>query len=312
LIFGDAIHKGLEFYYKDERSVNTAIDAFKSRWDEEYDALYDVYGGLFQMGIEEEWEIYQDKGERMLTYYDRYDREFPFWDEVLQINIEERSFIQILDPTGRHPKGNPLLSGRIDLVVRRKDGIWIVDHKTAANAYDARALDVDDQLTGYCYIYWRLTGEIPRGAIYNSLIKEPPGPPRVLKDGSLSKDKAQRTTYDLYLDAIRENNLAVDAYTDILEYLQGKGWHQFFVRDTVQRNIEELESFEERLYEEYRDMEDAIRHAERRYPNPSQLTCPFCPIVPICQALEEKGDIQYLIDEMYEVREPRVMIPEGV
>ncbi|HEY7418813.1 MAG TPA: PD-(D/E)XK nuclease family protein, partial [Ktedonobacteraceae bacterium] len=46
LIFGDAIHKGLEFYYKDERSVNTAIDAFKSRWDEEYDALYDVYGGL--------------------------------------------------------------------------------------------------------------------------------------------------------------------------------------------------------------------------------------------------------------------------
>jgi len=318
LIFGEAIHKGLEAYYKSNtRSVTDAHAAYLAQWKTEYDRLYDLYRGLFDYGIEEEWEMYEEKGLRMLAYYDVYDRQFPFWDEVLEINIEERSFVEILSPAGRaanlYPtEGKPLLSGRIDLVVKRKDGIWIVDHKTAQSTYDARALDVDDQLTGYCYIYWRLTGEIPRGAIYNALIKEPPGPPRVLKDGSLSRDKAQRTTYDLYLEAIRENHLVIEDYTEILDYLQDKGWHQFFVRDTVQRNIEELESFEDRLYAEYQDMELALRNEMNRYPNPSQFNCPACPIVPLCQTHEEKGDVDYLIREMYEVGEPRVKIPEGV
>lgn len=314
LIFGDAIHKGLEGYYTDNsRNVQDALDWFEMHWRDERDRLVEHFGGLFDMGIGEEWQSYLDKGKTMLTYYDIYDKANPFWSRVLEVNIEERSFIEIIEPaTGIPYHSSPLLSGRIDLVVERDDGIWIVDHKTAANAYTARALDVDDQLTGYAYIYWRLTGVVPRGVIYNALIKEPPGPPRILKDGSISKDKSQRTTYDLYLEAIKQNGLDRADYTEILEILHDKGWNQFFVRDGLQKNIEELESFEERLSMEYEDMSQVLAQPERAYPNPSQQNCPGCSYIALCQSMEEKGDVDYLREEMYEVIPPRTTIPEGV
>ena|SRR5262252_278606 len=313
LIFGEAIHKGLEAYYKNNnRQVARAKAAFTRQWKVELSNLMDVYGTLFGHGIEDEWQMYQDKGIQMLTYYDFYDQKFPFWDDVLEVNIEERAFVDILDLDGERLPGLPLLSGRIDLVVKKDKGIWIVDHKTAANAYQARALDVDDQLTGYAYVYWRLSGEVPRGVIYNALIKEPPRPPKVLNSGELSKDKSQRTTYDLYLTAIKENGLERADYTEMLEFLFDKGWSQFFLRDAMERNIEELESFEKRLRYEYTDMVRAIEDPAYMYPNPSQSNCSWCGYVAICQAMEEQGDVEYVIEEGYEVIPPRIQIPKRV
>ena len=61
------------------------------------------------------------------------------------------------------------------------DDTSVVDHKTAAQKpAEGRSLDIDDQLTGYAYVYWRLTGELPRQMVYNVLIKALPGPPRVI------------------------------------------------------------------------------------------------------------------------------------
>lgn len=313
LIFGEAIHKGLESYYRNNRrDPVVAKRAFTKQWKIEQSNMLDLYGGLYDGNLSEEWETYLDKGQTMLTYYDIYDRKFPFWEEVLEVNIEERGFVDIVHPGGDQLEGLPILSGRIDLKVRRKDGIWIVDHKTAANAYEARALDVDDQLTGYAYIYWRTTGEVPRGVICNTLIKEPPKPPRILNDGSISKDKSQRTTYDLYLQTIRDNELDRANYTDILEFLYEKRWDQFFVRYAMERNIEELESFEERLYYEYEDMCRGMTYPEYLYPNPSQHNCGWCSFVPICQAMEEKGDVEFIKEEMYEVVPSRHKIPKAV
>ncbi len=317
LIFGEAIHTGLETYYRNNRrNVKTAVAAFKRAWRATGAELQESYGGLFAR-LEPEWSDWLDKGTRMLIYYDMYDRQAEFdWDAVLHVNIEKRAFVDILNLEGypvedQDSRLRALLSGRIDLVVERKDGIWIVDHKTAASAYDARALDVDDQLTGYCYIYWRLTGEVPRGAIYNALIKDPPGPPRLLKDGSLSKDKSQRTTYDLYLAEIKTLKLDKADYTDILEYLKEKSWKQFFVRDGLTRNLEELKSFEKRLYYEYQDMKSVIRSPDRAYPNPSQRTCPGCSMIPLCQAMEEMNP-EWVRENMYETVPPRTTIPKAL
>lgn len=315
LIFGECIHAALEVYYKkNERSLTKALNAFKRTWRTFDTELEEQYGGLYKSGIEEEWEMYKDKGIRMLTYYKQYDDQAEFdFDQVIAVNIEARAFVDILDPyTEERLPGLPLLSGRIDLVVERKDGIWIWDHKTAASAYTARALDIDDQLTGYCYIYWRLTGDMPRGAIYNALIKEPPGPPKILQSGTLSKDKSQRTTYNLYMEAITENGHDESEYEEILEYLKEKKWSQFFMREGVTMNEEQLLSFEQRLYHEYLDMDKCIEHPEWAYPNPSQRTCPMCGVLPICQAMEERGDPQYIKDNMFNVEEVRAAIPKSI
>lgn len=313
LIFGDCIHSALEAYYtQNKRDLKAALRAFKRAWTKCNDSIFVKYGKLATPMLDE-WQEYFEKGVKMLTYYDVYDRQAEWkWDEVLELNIEERGFIDILNPhTEERLEGLPLLSGRIDMVVRRKDGIWIVDHKTAATAYDARALDVDDQLTGYCYIYWRLTGEMPRGAVYNALIKDPPKDPKILKDGSLSKDKAQRTTYELYMAALRREDLDPEDYADMLEYLKEKAWSQFFLRDVVMRNEEELLSFEKRLFHEYQDMQRVLVDPEQAYPNPNQRTCPGCSLIPLCQAMEEQND-EWVRDNMYEQIEPRTKIPKAI
>lgn len=312
LIFGECVHEALAAYYGGKRQLKELHDAFEAAWKEENETLKDEMGGFYEMGIGDEWLEYKDKGMEMLRHYHTYDRTHKFFDEIIAVNVEERAFVDILSPSGQHIPTRPLLSGRIDLVVKRKDGIWIWDHKTAASAPSLRALDVDDQLTAYCYIWWRISGEVPRGAIYNVLVKEPPHPPKQLKSGELSKDKSQRTTFDLYRQEIERLNLDFRDYEEMLKYLEGKDWNQFFVRDGSQRNEEELYSFEERLFVEFQHMTAAIGLPQERYPNPSQWNCGFCSVISLCQAMEEKNDLTYLKENGYRVNPPRVTIPKNV
>src|SRR5512141_258685 len=147
LIFGECVHEALAAYYGGKRHQVDMIDAFEAAWKKENETLKDEMGGFYEMGIGDEWMTYRDKGTEMLRHYHTYDRTHKFFDEIIAVNVEERAFVDILSPDGNHLPGKPLLSGRIDLVVKRKDGIWIWDHKTAASAPSLRALDVDDQLT---------------------------------------------------------------------------------------------------------------------------------------------------------------------
>lgn len=319
LIFGTVVHEALDIYYRNQRDIETALKAFKKAWKVEDNRLAREYGGLYSQGIEAEWWDYHEKGLQMLKYYHIHDTESGFFDKVVDVGlgfdawrqnvtVEERQFIEVLDELG----GTNLLSGRIDLVVKRSDGLWIVDHKTAASAPSWRALEVDDQLTGYCWIYWRMTGNLPRGALYNVLLKDPPKPPRLIDGGrKLSQDKSQRTTYDLYVDAIRENGFALGDYEDFLNFLAKKGWNTFFPRDGMQRNRHELEAFEHRLKYQLEDMKDALEREEKRYPNPSQRTCGYgCPFIPLCQAMDDGSDVEAIKTSMYRKKEPRHEVPE--
>lgn len=314
LIFGEAVHSGLEAYYRHNRSLARCLTAFTKAWEAEGEALKELYRGFYDLGIGDEWQEHLDKGTAMLTNYNIFDKVHPFFDEISEINIEERAFVDILDLERDRLPGLPLLSGRIDLVGYREgeDAPWIMDHKTSVTAPSVRALDLDDQLTGYCYIYWRLTGIVPRGAIYNVLSKEPPTPPRVLKDGSLSRAKDQRTTFELYVQAIDEHGLDREEYEEYLEFLAEKGWKQFFVREGVQRNEDELRSFERRLMHEYEDMQRGLANPGFLYPNPGQRTCGICSFIPLCQSIEEQGDWEYVRDTMYQVQEPRHSVPARI
>jgi len=314
LIFGDCVHEALAAYYGNKRNTLKMEKAFLKQWTIENDILKETFGGFYAMGIGDEWVDFQNKGREMLYHYDVFDRSRKFFDKIIAINVEERSFVDIVYPDQEQIPEKPLLSGKIDLVVERSDGIWIWDHKTAMSKPSLRALDVDDQLTAYCYIWYRHTGDIPRGAIYNVLVKEPPHPPKLLKSsGKLSTDKAQRTTLELYLEAIKEHGLDKSDYEDMLNYLNRENrWEQYFVRDGSQRNYEELLSFEARLFIEYQEMQRALAEPELLYPNMSQWNCQNCRVISICQSMEEMNEPTWLIENQFRVADPRISIPAKV
>lgn len=329
-IFGDVVHESLAVYYKNRRSVKKCLETFNVEWEKADQYLRKLYGNVYNLGVGEEWLSYKAKGTDMLIYYDRFDKStltLPNnifkWEKILGVNIEERGFVTVLDLEGNpmieKSTGLPyLLSGKIDLAVKRKDGTWIIDHKTASQKPNLSALDIDDQLTGYCYVWWRMTGEVPRGVIYNVLVKDPPHPPRILQpdpktgEPKVSRDKAQRTTYDLYLRTLKELKLDPKDYEEHLNFLAEKGWYQFFIRDGSTRTLEELQNFERRLYYEFLDMEAALEEEGKRYPNPSQWNCGGCPVIAICKAMEEGSDPGYLIEHGFQILDPRYVVPEGV
>lgn len=211
--------------------------------------------------------------------------------------------------------GPVFLTARLDLIVERPKpykGLWVVDHKTAAQSPSDRGIDFDDQITGYCYVMWRLTGIIPRGIIYNVLVKKEPVPPKMIgKEGKeLSADKSQTCLPSAYkeklleLGLMKRNRVTSEKHAACYAALLQKGWDPFFRRFEVSRNEQELLNFERRLYEEYADMEEA--HFENKlYPNPSTMLCPQCPVSPICQAMEDGSDYEHIIQTRFMEAEDR-------
>lgn len=109
----------------------------------------------------------------------------------------------------------------------------ILDYKFTVSPKSFEDLLVDAQLPWYACIYALSTtpklqlADIDVG--YLSIPKSMVDAPRVLKNGTLSKDKSQNTTYDLYLAKINELGLDVESYDDILNSLRLKNPFSFVV-----------------------------------------------------------------------------------
>lgn len=315
LAFGTCVHAGLEAYYRsmqalqkmlpgDHDPLSDALTAFHNAHGEEERALRDSLGALFTEDVEREWFEFHDLGQQMLSNYEKaWPRDQQEWEIVA---VEGEVEVPILYPgTRRRVRGQPRLTGRLDLTVRRHGsmrGLWVVDHKTAASPWSDRGLDFDDQVTGYCYMKRRTSGETPRGVILNVLVKDTPAPPRVLKAGGLSTDKSQRTTLELYDDALRALNLDAGDYAEMRAALQVKGWSPWFQRLEVLRSPTELDSFEGRLFQEYKAMTEVLRDERKAYPNPSERRCPSCDFARVCQAMEDGSDAEAIIETQYHRR----------
>lgn len=228
-----------------------------------------------------------------------------------------RMLVPILDPATRKPlPGTPMLSARLDLLTERKTpalGLWVVDHKTLGQAPSDRGLDFDDQVTGYDYVVWRWLGVIPRGTIYNALIKEEPKPPRILQNGTLSTAKDQLTTPDLYREALKEHGLMgrsskrieSEKHAACLDALLARGWDPFFMRHEPTRNEEELLAYEMHLFDAYKDLQLAMDDPKFQYPNKSIYNCPGCPVNKLCLAMEDGSDVDYVAETQYRIGRDR-------
>lgn len=216
----------------------------------------------------------------------------------------------------------PMLSARLDLITERrtpKRGMWVVDRKTAASARTDQALDFDDQITGYCYAAFRLTGIIPRGAIIDELLKNIVQEPRWVQGRKrsdpplvLSTARDQRTLAHMYRAAlddegyVKGGSIVSERHRECYEALLARGWDPFYRRYEVTRTAEELQAFEEQLVVEYEEMAEVIAVPARQYPNKNPYgDCKRCGLRELCRGMDDGSDVEHLRSSLYVVGEDR-------
>ena len=120
------------------------------------------------------------------------------------------------------------------------DAVWfnehtgktlITDYKFSTGSKGYNELVVDEQMYIYAFLYHKATS-IPLENIetgYINIPKQELDEPRVLRNGTLSKDKSQYTTKEMYLNKIKDLGLNVADYQDVLDALDGRPYLQITI-----------------------------------------------------------------------------------
>lgn len=313
--FGEVIHSSLEAFYKGlqagvphKDAANVGRELFNTNFMKKVEELKEEYGNLFNNEAKHEFVEYSDLGKNMLTNY--FIREFsePLGGPGSKILIVEERFFFSVSP-------DFTLSGRFDLVIADKNGrIWIVDHKTAQQKPWPQGIELDDQLTGYSFLFAKGTvpalpefvGSTPAGAIYNVLLKEMVKIPFLEKSGRPSRDSRKvKATAQHYIAFLKTYNFPLAEFETFINDLLKRGWDDFFVREGSLRSEVEIENFEKRLGLEAQLMVQAANNPEWAFPNPGQLKCRGCPFAIPCKGMNAGDDYETMIGENFKPRAPR-------
>lgn len=235
-------------------------------------ALAEHYRGADQTAIVLSIENYfaenapaQDESERLqkwiearelaVAIYQQYIKRYP-QESFKVVDVEKGFELPIIDVRGE-PYPNLLLAGKADMVVD-ENGLWVVEHKTATtiDTKYKRRLTLDAQSMIYLEAMERVYGQKFNGVIYNVLAKSIPVMPKVLKKGSLSMDKGQNTTPELYRQAIAENGLNEADYAEFLAYLE-ENQKEYFYREYLTFSQEERGEWRRELWQIAADIERA-------------------------------------------------------
>ena len=218
---------------------------------------------------------------------------YPELKEAFNISSWNNYFTTILSELDEKFKGYELLhteyrietddvKGVIDAVWKCKTTgrILITDYKFSNKDKGQVDIWLDEQMYIYAAAYAiqnKLTlCDIDIG--YVNIPKAEMKKPRLLKNGTLSKDKAQNTTYELYLEAIRENNLNVDDYQDILSEITDK--HMTSVA-TCNINLEMAERI-------MGNIDSVIKDMEKGYVlEKCTFQCKYCEFLEYCKYEKE-------------------------
>lgn len=296
---GEVVHKGVEILFTHRQSSikansNTILNMTRVFGEKRIRQIARGLGDVFSV-YQSEFDEALDRSIRVTKNYLDYEDESPLEGEVVDI---EKKFALPFDGF--------MVSGRIDLVLRRDDGLWIVDHKTTSSGLDERGMDLDEQVTAYLWAARRIYDEEIGGIIFNTIRSYAPEPPTVLTSRNtrrLSKAKSQPTTVTLFLEAIEREQLDTRDYEDILGYLETAGWDQFFSRVRTRRNEFEIMNFENRLRAKLIDLKRMIDDPVFAYPSPSIYRCPSCPFLSVCKSMEDGSDWEYQLENTFKKRE---------
>lgn len=291
LWIGTGVHNGLEGYYKNNRNRSLAMVNFAKWRSDSLNRVKRSLGGIWTTSGSKFIEAGKLCEGMLLNFFD--------YDQTVQPPALQGE-IAGCELFLSHPliPNEVTLRGKLDLVLKDFRGrIHIVDHKTFSTPPSYLALDIDEQLTGYCYLYWKTFGVIPASVSYDIIFKGVPEPPPELKNGSLSKSKSLYTSYNLYIEEIRKRGFSEGDYVDVLDHYRQAGWDQFFLEMTSTRNQNELEAFELRSQIKAREILRAKQDPDvYAYPSPSIYNCRYCHFKLPCKAQDEGGDANFILE----------------
>lgn len=309
LFVGTLIHKWLEVWYKtnDLQLANRAMINLYQESDTQY---------MDQVELQEMWTLAQDI---VSNYYYMWKDQ----DAAMKVIGTEVTFLVKM-------QDEQLYTGTIDLIWEDEQGkLWFMDHKTTTSVekYEKNAV-MDRQISRYWWALDMLSKGVGRvlredgtwdqpteylgkeigGFLYNIILKDTPKKPELLKKGGLSKNKAQKTTWKLYMEAIEENGLTTEGYGDILLHLASQeieNGNRFFKRVEVFRTENEVEAAIWEFYHTTNDMHDleiAIKDGASylAYRNITGDCGWDCQFKQLCQAQIQGDDWKLLLDLNYE------------
>lgn len=268
--------------------------------------------------------VYRHPGKAFLAYVEatRKQGNAPSnWEEHVSLGLGIMSYyadywLKTRDPLETfYVKGKPQLeiNGYIDLGVKHKGKrvvygftldrmivdehgqLFVGEYKTA-KAFRLYHYDTDEQCTAYCWCASRLYEREISGVYYYQFKKQVPGLPRILTSGSVSAAANQSTTSALYRKQL------IDIYGDlkiipaanlkclnnmVLEETEDQD--KFIRRERIERNPEQVQTFEERVHME---LEDLLNEDLPLYPNQTKDCSWSCPLQIPCIALESKLDYE--------------------
>jgi hypothetical protein len=169
-LFGTAMHTALETYHTLEGfwKEQATLDAFGKAWDAAEAKARGELGFLW-LSVEPDWIAHRDLGQQMLKGYFTANAKagFDYPDLGRALEVEKRFTVRI-------PGTNGKLTGKLDLISVHGEETWGVDHKNLASTHSSAQLDLDDQLTGYAWLYYQATGDRLDAVVYNVLLKKLP------------------------------------------------------------------------------------------------------------------------------------------
>lgn len=322
LFTGTLIHKYLEVLYRDwdaYKANGAMAQLFRESTNETMD----------QVQIQEIWDL-------ALGITNHYVNNWTDIDAEYKTIATELEFMILLDA-----ESGIAFTGTIDWVFEDADGhIWFSDHKTTSSIdkYEKNS-HMDRQISRYWWALQQIAAGVGRvknketgmweecqplkdkvvyGFVYNIILKDIPKKPELLKKGGLSKAKNQKTTLELYVQALNEYGLNAEDYEDILTYLAEQE-NRYFKRVECFRTQEELEAA---IWEFFYTAEDMTGLAAglQLAKNPADLQimelagknprnklyrnitsdCAWdCPFKSLCQAEIEGANTSFLLASSY-------------
>ena len=204
LVYGGAIHDGLEHYYKNFHlpQYTVARDTLKEEMFEKASKKYETYSP--PLG---EWRTLDRACDTLSKYLNEYKDE-PFKvrqvDDTPQVEIPfslpltvvdfgpgaqatEYTFSELVDPEtwlpDQHPDSNVILkevrvywTGKIDVVIDLDMQSWIMDHKTSSMVGPTffKDFELSQQTLGYCWAAEQIYNERFAGLLVNVLVGRKP------------------------------------------------------------------------------------------------------------------------------------------
>lgn len=326
LFFGNLFHKWLEEYYQNGCDKLMA-DMKTSIWFNEQDTA-----DMVQEDIDDMMKLFKGVSEH-------YHKTYGESDKAWKVIATEMEFIVKLDE-------ELYMTGTIDLVYETPEGkIRFADHKTVSSIqmYVDKAV-MDRQISRYWWALKMIAAGVGRvkkkatregekdmwvecqellgkeidGFDYNLIAKDYPKEPKVLKlkkgqsIPSISQDKAQKTTYDLYLAKIKELGANEAEYDEFLSFLKDKP-NQWLNRVDVLRTDSELEASAWEFSYTAGDIHDVKLMIENNpqatepltYRNITKDCMHMCQYKSLCQTVIQGGNVSLTKNLGYKKREEK-------